>query len=109
MKLSKKRNRTVRWCWEKYSNHYFVNLEGSEELLARQITTENKTLYCLRVGVQERTVWTLIDTGAPANVSFHRDIEALPQRHILRPPGTIMWLSWKNQALPQPTRVTPSG
>ena len=67
-----------------------VNVDGSEDLLATHITREKKTLFWVPVGVQDRTVWALIDTGASRNLISQRDYEAFPQPPTLRPPGRMM-------------------
>ena len=64
-----------------------VSVDLSEDLLAAHISPEKKTLFWLPVGLQHRTVWALIDTGASRNVISQRDYEALPQRPTLRPPA----------------------
>ena len=59
-----------------------------------------KTLFCVPVGLQARTVWALIDTGASRNLISQRDYEALPQRPTLRPPGSLMVVAGNNQEIP---------
>ena len=53
-----------------------VHVDVSEDLLASHITREKKTLYWVPVGVQDRTVWALIDTGEAATPS-HNEITRL--------------------------------
>ena len=78
-----------------------VNVELSYDLLATQITGEKKTLFLLPVGLQERNVLALIDTGPSRNVISQGDYEAVPQRPPLRPPGTMMVVAGKNQEIPR--------
>ena len=61
----------------------------SEDLSTTHISHEKKTLFWMPVGLQDRTVWALIDTGATRNLISQRDYEALPQRPTLRPPGEM--------------------
>ena len=78
-----------------------VNVDVSEDLLSKPITREKKTLFWVPVGVQDRTVWALINTGACRNLSSQRDYEALPQLPTLRPPGTMMMVAGNNPEIPQ--------
>ena len=73
-----------------------MNVDVSEDLLAAHISRDNKTLFWLPVGLQDRTVWALIDTGASLNLISQRDYEALPQRPTLRPPGSLMVVAGNN-------------
>ena len=52
------------------------------------------------MGVHDRTVWALIDTGASHNLISQRDYEALPQPPTLRPPGSLMVVPGNNQEIP---------
>ena len=47
-------------------------VDVSEELLATHINKEKKTLFLVPVGVQDRSVWVLIDTGASRNLCSQR-------------------------------------
>ena len=57
-----------------------VNVDVSDDLLATHITREKKTLFCLPVGVQERTEWALIDTGASRNLISQRAMKIFPSQ-----------------------------
>ena len=50
-----------------------VRVDVSDDLLAAHISPEQKTLFWLPVGLQDRTVWALIDTGASRNLISQRD------------------------------------
>ena len=67
-----------------------MNGDVSAHLLATRITSEKKTLFCVSVGVQDRTVWALIDSGTSRNLISQRDYEALHQAPTLRTPRTMM-------------------
>ena len=67
-----------------------VNVDVSEDLLATHISRDKKTLFWVPVGVQDRTVWALIDTDASRNLISQRDYEAMPHPPELRPPGSLM-------------------
>ena len=47
-----------------------VNDDGSEDLSATPMTREKKTLFCVPVGVQDRTVWAWIDRAGRRNLIF---------------------------------------
>ena len=72
----------------------------SEDLLAKDITPEKKTLFWVAFGVQDRTVWALIDSGPSRKIISQRDYEALPQPPTLRPQGTMMGVAGNNQEIP---------
>ena len=48
------------------------------------------------MGLQDRTVWALFDTGTSRNLISQRDYEALPQRHTLRPPKEMKLVAGNN-------------
>ena len=48
------------------------NVEVSEDLLAAHISRGKNTLFGLPVGLQDRTVWALIDTGESRNLISQR-------------------------------------
>ena len=77
-----------------------LNVDMNEDVLATHITPEKKTLFWLPVGVQERTVWALIDTGASRNLISQREYEAIPQPPTLHPPGKMMVVAGNNQEIP---------
>ena len=52
------------------------------------------------MGVQDRTVWTLIDTAASRNLISQQDYEAMPHPPELRPPGSMMVIAGNNQEIP---------
>ena len=101
MSTSKRTNRKAQWYWVQDFQHiHVVNLDRSQDLLAEPITPERKTLFRVPDGVEDRTVWALIDTGASRNLISQRDYEAFPQTPTLRPPGTMMVVSENNQEIP---------
>ena len=73
-----------------------VNVDVSDELLARHITREKKTLLLLPLRVQDGSVCAVIDTGPSRNLISQRVYEALPQQPTLRPPGTMMLVAGNN-------------
>ena len=77
-----------------------VRVDVSEDLLATHISHEKKTLFWLPVGLQDRTVWALIDTGGSRNLISHQVYEALPQRPTLRPPDEIKIVAGNNKEIP---------
>ena len=50
-----------------------VNVDMSEDLLVTHITREKKPLFWVPVGVQDRTIWALIDSGASRNLISQKD------------------------------------
>ena len=52
------------------------------------------------MGVQNRTVWALIDTGASRSLISQQDYEAMPHPPTLRPPGDLMVVAGNNQEIP---------
>ena len=77
-----------------------MNVDVSEDLLATHITREKKSLFWVPVGVQDRTVWALIETGESHNLISQRDYEPLLQPPTLRPPGAMMAVAGNNQEIP---------
>ena len=75
---------------EDFTPSPLVNVEVSEDLLAAHISRDKKTLFWVAVGVQDRTVWALIDTGASGNMISQQDYEAMPHPPELRPAGAMM-------------------
>ena len=76
------------------------NVDVSEDLLAAHIRRDKKTLFWVPVGVQNRTVWALIDTGAIRNLISQQDFEAMPHPATLRPPGSLTVVAGNNQEIP---------
>ena len=77
-----------------------VNVDVREDLLATHFSRDKKTLFRVQVGLQDRTVWALIDTGASRNLISDRDYEALPRTTTLRPQGSLMVVVGINQEIP---------
>ena len=77
-----------------------VNVDVSEDLLAAHISRDKKTLFWVPAGVQDRTVWALIDTGASRNLISQQIYEAMPHPTELRPPGSMMIVAGNNQEIP---------
>ena len=80
--------------------NFEVNVDGSEDLLAAHISRARKTLFWVPVGVQDCTVWALIDTGASLNLIFQQISEAMPDPPTLRPLGSLMVVARNNQEIP---------
>ena len=81
---------------EEFPHQPLVTVDASEDHLAGHISPNKKTLFCVSVGVQYRTVWAGIDTGVSRNLISQQDYEALPHPPTLRPPGSLMVVSGNN-------------
>ena len=77
-----------------------VTVNVREDLLATHISKDKKTLFWMPDGVQDRTFWALIDTGASRNLFSQRNYEAIPQPPTLRPPGSLMVVAGNNPEIP---------
>ena len=77
-----------------------VNVDMSEDLLATHMTPQKKTLFKVLGGVEDHTVWALLDSCASRNLISQRDYEALPQPPTLRPVGTKNVVAGNNQEIP---------
>ena len=76
------------------------NVDVSEELLAAHISRDKETLFWVPLGVHNRTVWALIDTGPSRNLISQQDSEAMPHPTRLRPKGSLMVVAGNNQKIP---------
>ena len=70
------------------------------DLLATLIRHDKKPLFWVPAGVQDRTLYVLIDTGASRNLIFLPDYEALPQPPTLRPPRSLRVVAGNNLEIP---------
>ena len=85
---------------ESFEPQPFVNVDRSEDLLVTDITREKKSLFWVPVGIQDRTVCALIDSGPSRNLISQRDSQARPQPPILRFPRAMLFLTCNNEEIP---------
>ena len=85
---------------ENFTPPPLMNVEVSEDLLATHVSRDKKTLFWVPAGVQDRTVWALIDTGASRNLISQQVYEAMPHPPELRPPGDMKIVAGNNQEIP---------
>ena len=77
-----------------------VNVNDSEHFLAAHISCDKKTLFWIPAGVQDRTLWALIDTGASRHLISEQEYEAMPHPTTLPPAGDLMVVAGNIQQIP---------